>query len=98
MSEKSLQETYAPSMACFGCGPANEKGLHIRSFPHGDEVVATFNPETYQEAFPGMLSGGLIGNLSECHCNQAAAYHPMKQSGWVPSPRPVTVEYTIKLS
>src|SRR4051812_4354536 len=58
MSEKSLQETYAPHMACFGCGPANEKGLHIHSFPDGEEVVATFDPETYQEAFPGMLSGG----------------------------------------
>ena len=61
MSEKSIQETYAPNLACFGCGPANEKGLHIRSFPKGDEVVADFQPETYQEAFPGMLSGGIIG-------------------------------------
>jgi len=64
MNEKSLQETYAPSMACFGCGPANEKGLHIRSFPRADEVVATFRPETYQEAFPGMLSGGIIGTFA----------------------------------
>ena len=69
MNEKSLQETYAPNMACFGCGPANEKGLHIRSFPDGDEVVATFEPATYQEAFPGMLSGGIIGTLLDCHCN-----------------------------
>ena len=63
MTEKSIQETYAPNNACFGCGPANEKGLHIRSFPQGDEVVATFQPESYQEAFPGMLSGGIIGTL-----------------------------------
>jgi len=79
--EKSIQETYAPNMACFGCGPANEKGLHIRSFPEGDEVVATFNPATYQEAFPGMLSGGIIGTLLDCHCNWTAAYHLMKQAG-----------------
>ena len=32
---KSLQETYAPHNACFGCGPANEKGLRIRSFVGG---------------------------------------------------------------
>src|SRR5437667_12175347 len=63
MGEKSLQETYAPNMICFGCGPANEKGLHIRSFPQDDEVVATFQPESYQEAFPEMLSGGIIGTL-----------------------------------
>ncbi|PYJ08781.1 MAG: PaaI family thioesterase, partial [Verrucomicrobia bacterium] len=38
--EQSLQERYAPENACFGCGPANPDGLHIRSFVRGDEVVA----------------------------------------------------------
>src|SRR5437660_10442553 len=97
MGEKSLQETYAPNMACFGCGPANERGLHIRSFPRGDEVVATFQPETYQEAFPGMLSGGIIGTLLDCHCNWTAAYHLMKKTGADHPPCTVTAEYSIKL-
>ena len=39
MSGKSLQETYAPHNACFGCGPANTKGLHVRSFVQGDEEI-----------------------------------------------------------
>src|SRR3954447_24402531 len=95
--EKSLQETYAPQMACFGCGPANEHGLHIRSFPEGDEVVATFEPETYQEAFPGMLSGGIIGTLLDCHCNWTAAYHLMKKAGADHPPCTVTADYAIKL-
>jgi len=55
MTEKSIQETYAPNLKCFGCGPANERGLHIRSFPSGEEVIADWQPESYQEAFPGML-------------------------------------------
>src|SRR5882724_3213131 len=97
MIEKSIQETYAPHNACFGCGPANEKGLHIRSFPRGDEVVATFQPETYQEAFPGMLSGGIIGTLLDCHCNWTATYHLMKQAGADHPPCTVTADYTIKL-
>src|SRR5215468_11254525 len=97
MSEKSLQETYAPKMACFGCGPANEKGLHIRSFPQGDEVVATFDPETYQEAFPGMLSGGIIGTLLDCHCNWTAAYHLMKKAGADAPPSTVTSDFHVKL-
>src|SRR5881398_2839343 len=97
MREKSLQETYAPGMTCFGCGPANEKGLHIRSFPRGDEVVATFNPETYQEAFPGMLSGGIIGTLLDCHCNWTAAYHLMMKAGSDHPPCTVTADYAIKL-
>jgi len=97
MNEKSLQETYAPEMACFGCGPANEKGLHIRSFPEDDEVVATFEPETYQEAFPGMLSGGIIGTLLDCHCNWTAAYHLMKKAGLDHPPCTVTADYAITL-
>ena len=44
MSDKSIQETYAPNLACFGCGPANPIGLHVRSFPAGDEVVAEWQP------------------------------------------------------
>jgi len=97
MSEKSLQETYAPNMKCFGCGPANEKGLHIRSFPEGNEVVATFDPETWQEAFPGMLSGGIIGTLLDCHCNWTAAWHLMKQANDDHPPCTVTADYAIKL-
>src|SRR5439155_19241876 len=96
-NEKSIQETYAPNRACVGCGPANEQGLHIRSFAEGDEVVATFEPQTYQEAFPGMLSGGIIGTLLDGHCNWAAAYHLMKKAG-ADHPRcTVTAEYSIQL-
>src|SRR2546425_1670599 len=97
MTEKSLQETYAPNNACFGCGPANDRGLHIHSFPNGDEVVAEFQPQTYQEAFTGMLSGGIIGTLLDCNCNWTAAYHLMKREGADHPPCTVTAEYTIKL-
>ena len=97
MNEKSLQETYAPNNACFGCGPANEKGLHINSFPLGDEVVADFQPQTYQEAFTGMLSGGIIGTLLDCHCNWTATYALMKRDGTDHPPCTVTANYTIRL-
>ena len=36
---KGVQETYAPQNRCFGCGPANDKGLRIRSFEEGEELV-----------------------------------------------------------
>ena len=97
MSEKSIQETYAPNLACFGCGPANDKGLHVRSFPSGEEVVADFEPATYQEAFPGVLSGGIIGTLLDCHCNWTAAWHLMKSGGLETPPCTVTADYSIKL-
>ena len=62
---KSLQETYAPHNACFGCGPSNEKGLRIRSFVQGEQVVATWTPEPYHEAFPGVLNGGIKARNTE---------------------------------
>lgn len=97
MTEKSIQETYAPNLACFGCGPANPKGLHVRSFPNGDEVIAEFLPEKYQEAFEGMLNGGIIGTLLDCHCNWTAAWHLMNKLGLDHPPCTVTAEYSIKL-
>ena len=95
--EKSLQETYAPANICFGCGPANEKGLRIRSFVQGDEVVAEWKAEPHHQAFPGMLNGGIIGALLDCHSNWAATYYLMKQSGADHPPCTVTADYSIKL-
>jgi acyl-coenzyme A thioesterase PaaI-like protein len=94
----SLQETYAPRNACFGCGPANPDGLHIRSFANGDEVVAEWKPERKYEAFPGVLNGGIIGSLLDCHCNWTAAYHLMKRARADQVPCTVTAEYAIKLT
>ena len=97
MTGKSIQETYAPNLACFGCGPANPKGLHIRSFPDGDEVVAEWEPRQEYEAFPGVLSGGIIGTLLDCHCNWAATWHLMKESGADKPPCTVTADYAITM-
>jgi len=93
----SLQESFAPASICFGCGPANPKGLHIRSFAQGDEVVADWTPESHHEAFPGMLNGGIIGALLDCHSNWAAAYHLMRAAGATAPPCTVTADFAVKL-
>lgn len=97
MAEKSLQEQYAPENACFGCGPANQRGLRVRSFARGDEVVAEWRPEPHHLAFPGVLNGGIIGTLLDCHSNWAAAWHLMRQSGADSPPCTVTAEFHVKL-
>lgn len=94
---KSLQEKYAPQNACWGCGPANAEGLRIRSFARGDEVVAEWTPEPKYEAFPGVLNGGIIGTLLDCHCNWTAAWHLMNKNGEDRVPCTVTADYAIKL-
>ena len=95
--EPSLQERYAPGSTCFGCGPSNVKGLRIRSIPSGDEVVAEWTPEPHHEAFPGMLNGGIIGALLDCHSNWTAAYHLMRKAGLDSPPVTVTADYAIVL-
>jgi acyl-coenzyme A thioesterase PaaI-like protein len=97
MNEQSLQEKYAPKNACFGCGPANAQGLHVRSFAKGDAVVAEWTPSTKYEAFPGVLNGGIIGALLDCHCNWTAAYLLMTKAGEDHPPCTVTADYAIKL-
>lgn len=96
---KSLQETYAPANACFGCGPANDRGLRIRSFvaPGGDVVVCEWMPERHHEAFDGVLSGGIIGTLLDCHSNWTAAWHLMTQAGAAAPPCTVTADFAVQL-
>jgi acyl-coenzyme A thioesterase PaaI-like protein len=93
---KSLQEQFAPRSICFGCGTANSKGLRIRSFVEGDAVVAEWTAKDYHEAFPGMLNGGIIGALLDCHSNWAATWHLMKKNGWEKPAGTVTAEYKVE--
>ncbi len=94
---KSLQDTYAPDNRCFGCGPANAKGLRIKSFAQGEELVCDWTPEPHHLAFPGYLNGGICGALLDCHSNWTAAYHLMKKAGREIPEFTVTAEFHVKL-
>jgi uncharacterized protein (TIGR00369 family) len=96
MSEKSLQEKYAPNSTCWGCGPANFEGLHIRSFAKNGEVLAEWKPQKKHEAYAGALNGGVIGTLFDCHCNWTAAYQLMKRAKADHPPCTVTAEYAVE--
>lgn len=97
-SELSLQERFAPHNACFGCGPANMKGLRLKSYVAADgTLVASFQPEAHHEAFPGVLNGGIIGALLDCHSNWTAAHSLMSARGDTAPPCTVTAEFHVKL-
>lgn len=96
MSE-ALQDRYAPHNRCFGCGPSNPQGLRIKSRVEGDEVVADWRPEAHHEAFPGVLNGGIVGALLDCHSNWAAAWHLMTRAKASAPPCTVTADYAVKL-
>ncbi|AUX45473.1 hypothetical protein SOCE26_069640 [Sorangium cellulosum] len=93
----SLQDRYAPESRCFGCGPANDKGLRVKSRVEGDVVVCDFTPEPHHQAFPGMLNGGIIGALLDCHSNWTAAHHLMVARGAEAPPCTVTADFHVKL-
>lgn len=95
--EPSLQERFAPLSRCFGCGPANVQGLRLRSLVHGDAVVARWHPDQNHQAFPGMLNGGIIGTLLDCHGNWAAAWHLMNLNRLDRPLCTVTADYAVKL-
>ena len=97
MGEESVQEQHAPNSICFGCGPANSDGLRIRSFPIENGLEMTFQTEDFHQAFPGMINGGIIGTLLDCHGNWTAAMAIMANRGEEEPPCTVTARYTVKL-
>ena len=56
MNKKSVQEEYAPNSICFGCGPANTKGLQIKSYRTDDGLEMEFECDEKHQAFPGVIN------------------------------------------
>ena len=89
MSEKSFQDFYPESLQhCFGCGPKNQHGHHVRSFWDGEESVARFTPEEFHLSFPGYVYGGLVASLVDCHCVGTAAAAAYRAAGRKPGSKP----------
>ena len=68
MTLKAIQDFYPDDIAvCYGCGKNNPRGHHIRTIWDGQEGTFRFTPEPYHTAFPGVVYGGLIASLIDCH-------------------------------
>jgi acyl-coenzyme A thioesterase PaaI-like protein len=95
---RSLQERFAPEGRCFGCGPANELGLRIRSFEAADgTVVADWQARPEHEAFDGFVNGGILGTLIDCHSNWTAIAALLARGGGAAeAPSTVTAEYSVR--
>ncbi|MEE2747026.1 MAG: hotdog fold domain-containing protein [Candidatus Thermoplasmatota archaeon] len=97
MDGECVQEQHAPNSICFGCGPANLEGLRIRSFPIENGLEMKFQPSDEHQAFPGIINGGIIGTLLDCHGNWTAAMAIMANLGHDQPPCTVTARYSVKL-
>lgn len=54
-------------MHCFGCGSLNEHGLQIKSRWDGEELVCRWHPPAHYIGYPGMVYGGAIASVVDCH-------------------------------
>ena len=97
MSKKAIQDRYAPNSICFGCGPANKEGLQIKSYRTDDGLEMEFECEEKHQAFPGVINGGIIGALLDCHGNWTAAMAIMDRNGLDAPQCTVTARYEVKL-
>jgi len=52
---------------CFGCGALNERGLQIKSHWQGDELVCRWQPPVHYIGHPGVVYGGAIASVVDCH-------------------------------
>lgn len=85
MSKIAIQDTYGQRFQhCWGCGPQNEEGLHLKSYPSedGSESLCTFIPEKkYTGGVPANLFGGMIAMIFDCHGTASAAWFNHRNNG-----------------
>lgn len=82
LNEKPFQDVWPePVSHCFGCGRNNEHGLQIKSYWEGDEGVCTWKPKAHHAAAPGILCGGIIATLIDCHCLNTAVATAYRAEG-----------------
>jgi len=68
MQEKSIQE-YMTGNVCFGCGKDNHDGLQIDSYwQDNDEIVCIWHSQPKYQGWKGILNGGILASLVDCHC------------------------------
>lgn len=94
----SLQEALAPRSRCFGCGPANDRGLRLRSVvaEDGETLVAVWQARPEHEAFAGFVNGGILSTLLDCHANWTAVHHFMRRDRLERPPGCVTAELAVR--
>lgn len=96
----SIQEQFVPEGVCFGCGPANARGLSLRSYLLQEVVVAQWQPQPHHAAVSGVLCGGFIGTLIDCHSGAALAQAVEQAEGrwpWAETPGWATAVYRVDM-
>jgi hypothetical protein len=68
-------------MTCSGCGPANPRGLRIKSYLGDGCIAATFMPWPEHDNGLGFLNVGIIATVLDCH-TAAGVLNEASLRGW----------------
>jgi acyl-coenzyme A thioesterase PaaI-like protein len=100
----ALQDVWAGA-TCYGCGPSNPIGLHIKSYwaedgdSIHDSVICTYYPTPEQNAgFPNVMYGGMVACLCDCHSIWTAIAATYRQEGREHGSAPIIAYVTGNLS
>ncbi|MBX2817118.1 MAG: PaaI family thioesterase [Saprospiraceae bacterium] len=66
---------------CFGCGSQHPDGLRIESYWDGDLSVCTWTPQDKYAGWKGLLNGGILATLVDCHCMGTAIADAYRREG-----------------
>lgn len=82
MTKKAFQDNYPDDLSyCYGCGRLNEKGMKIKSYWDGDESICIHTPREEHIAMPGLVYGGIIASLIDCHSTGTASAAKYRSEG-----------------
>jgi acyl-coenzyme A thioesterase PaaI-like protein len=96
MTTAALQDLFLADNRCFGCGPANPDGLHLKTYEDGDGFVAEWTPEDRFQGPPGVVTGGIMAVPMDCHATWAAM-HAFSEDRGGAAVGAVTAGYSVQL-
>lgn len=79
--EKQYFQDHMPGNVCFGCGTENTDGLHIKSYWDGDVSKCDWDSSEKYRGWPGLMNGGIMASLVDCHCMGTAMADAMREEG-----------------
>ena len=81
----AIQDRYGERFQhCWGCGPRNDLGLHLKTYPSldGECCISRIKLEkAYTGGVPSNVFGGMIATIFDCHGTASAAWFAHHQKG-----------------
>lgn len=81
----AIQDRYGERFQhCWGCGPKNDLGLHLKTYPSidGNSCISRIKLENaYTGGVPSNVFGGMIATIFDCHGTASAAWFSHHQKG-----------------